>query len=243
MKKLLTLTLIVLCSFTIPRDGLVYHSCEGYFLNQTHYINCYNSEKKVPNWVSYKLTKDMVLEESTQQEVTFRTDVENEDISPRPKDYTYSGYDRGHMVPAEDMDHSLEASKSTFLMTNVAAQQASFNRGVWKRLENRVRKWAVTNEEVYVTSGTIFTNRYAYICDSTIAVPNYFYKIILDNYGPEKKMIAFVFKNEASDLPVEKFIVTVDLLEIATGHDFYSTLPDSLEEKLEGTPDLSLWEF
>jgi endonuclease G len=45
------------------------------------------------------------------------------------KDYTGSGYDRGHMSPAADALRSQQAMDETFLMTNIAPQIGpGFNR-------------------------------------------------------------------------------------------------------------------
>lgn len=76
----------------------------------------------------------------------FRADKRIAD-SPTPADYTNSGYDRGHMVPAANADEKQEMS-DTFLMTNMTPQLPSVNRVAWKNLEERVRsvpfKWVVT---------------------------------------------------------------------------------------------------
>jgi endonuclease G len=67
--------------------------------------------------------------------------------TPTPADYTNTGYDRGHMVPAANADERQEMS-DTFLMTNMTPQLPSVNRIAWKNLEERVRsvpfKWVVT---------------------------------------------------------------------------------------------------
>lgn len=67
--------------------------------------------------------------------------------TPVPADYTNSGYDRGHMVPAANADDPVEMS-DTFLMTNMTPQLPTVNRIAWKNLEERVRsvpfKWVVT---------------------------------------------------------------------------------------------------
>ena len=76
----------------------------------------------------------------------FRADKRISD-SPTPADYTNSGYDRGHMVPAANADEPKEMS-DTFLMTNMTPQLPSVNRVAWKNLEERVRslpfKWVIT---------------------------------------------------------------------------------------------------
>lgn len=50
-------------------------------------------------------------------------------------DYSYSGYDRGHMAPAGDMKWSKKAMDESFFMTNMCPQAKTLNTGAWKRLE------------------------------------------------------------------------------------------------------------
>lgn len=59
--------------------------------------------------------------------------------SPKSTDYRNSGYQRGHMVPADDAS-SHKQMTDTFKMTNMTPQNASLNKGVWKSLENKIRK-------------------------------------------------------------------------------------------------------
>ena len=68
------------------------------------------------------------------------------------EDYRGSGYDRGHLAPAEDFEWSAEAMSDSFFMSNMSPQDPSFNRGIWKRLENRVRTWALENDGIYVVA-------------------------------------------------------------------------------------------
>ena len=46
-------------------------------------------------------------------------------------------------------------------------------------------------------------------------------------------MIGFILPNEGSDRLLEDFAVTVDVVEKATGLDFFSTLPQAVQKRLE----------
>ena len=54
-------------------------------------------------------------------------------------------------------------------------------------------------------------------------VPNYFYKIVLDEYQGKYRMIAFLIPNDESKRPLYEFVVSVDKIEQLTGIDFLST--------------------
>ncbi|GFO05986.1 endonuclease g, mitochondrial [Plakobranchus ocellatus] len=85
----------------------------------------YDQRTRVPNWV---------LEHLTPEKVTVNEGIERskmhfvEDASVHlfhrstNKDYTGSGYDRGHMAAAANHRHSLNAMQQTFTLTNVAPQ-------------------------------------------------------------------------------------------------------------------------
>ena len=46
-------------------------------------------------------------------------------------------------------------------------------------------------------------------------------------------MIGFIIPHRSSDQPLQVFAVCVDEVEKQTGLDFFSKLPDDLEERLE----------
>jgi len=114
--------------------------------------------------------------------------------TPVPEDYTNSGYDRGHMVPAANSDDPIEMS-DTFLMTNMTPQLPSVNRIAWKNLEERVRsvpfKWVVT--------GAHYPAKPKTIGKAKVPVPDFLYKVayfesgnvavyIVDNVTPKSQV-------------------------------------------------------
>jgi endonuclease G len=76
-----------------------------------------------------------------------------------------------------------------------------------------------------------------------VAVPNSYYKIILDNHKGKEKMIGFVMNNESSKFSLQSFVISVDSLEVLTGIDFFPLLEDSLELKLESLVLLNTWNW
>ena len=157
-----------------------------------------------------------------------------------PKDYTRSGFDKGHLAPAADMTYSFGSMSDSFFMTNISPQIPGCNRGIWKRLENQVRRWAVKEGKIYIITGPIFSKKPAVIKTAAIPVPVAFYKVILD-LTPPMKMIGFIVPNQTSKRRISSFSVSVDEVERITGYDFFSELDDELENRLEKENDLQNW--
>ena len=146
-------------------------------------------------------------------------------------------------LPAGDRKFSKEAHDETFLTSNISPQEHNFNAGVWNRLEQKVRYWARKNDGVFVITGGVLTKGLETIGDEDVAVPNQFYKVILDNTKGDIKVLAFLMKHEDSDLPLYKFVVSVDEVETLTGIDFFPQLEDSFEDKLEASNSYKSWSF
>lgn len=224
--------------FYIPgnsRGEIIYHS---------EISLSYVEEHEQSEWVAYILTKTMIDSASVSRTNRFKSDDKVSTGSAHPDDYKYSGYDRGHLCPAGDMKHSETVMRESFLMSNISPQIPSFNRNTWKRLEDRVRVWAVENDSLIIVVGGVLEDSLKKIgSDSTISVPNYFYKVILNNLFQKEKMIGFLFENKSSNAILKSFVVTVDSIEALTGLDFFPFLPDSLEEELESFVNIDAWSF
>lgn len=210
---------------------------EGEIVRHIYYTLSFNNYHKQANWVYYRLKLDMgqpVAERSD----NFREDKMVRTGSAKPSDYAKSGYDRGHLCPAADMGQSHQAMSETFYMSNMSPQAPSFNRGIWKKLEEQVRSWA-KRELIYIVTGPVFRDKKGIIGKSRVTVPGYYYKVL---YSPSRKeMIAFVLPNEKCFRPIPDYAVSVDSVEHLTGIDFFPQLPDSLENRLESNSDYGRW--
>ena len=141
------------------------------------------------------------------------------------------------------MGWSEQSMIESFYYSNMSPQVPSFNRGIWKNAESFTREAAITNHVIYVVTGPVFTSDMTTIGHNKVAVPQSYFKVILDNSEPELKAIAFVIPNEASQLPLQHFVVSVDVVEQLTGLDFFPLLPDQEETLLESKFDLNLWDW
>ena len=193
----------------------------------------FSNKHRQPLWVIYKLTAEELQTEPHKRSNRFKHDP----LIPRsayPKEYTRSGFDRGYLAPAADMAFSKQTMLDSFLMSNMSPQLPGFNRGVWKRLEELVSAIALKEKEIYVVTGAIFppASEAKHLPSGSITIPQAFYKVIYD-LTPPQKMIGFIIPHRSSDQPLQVFTVSVDEVEKQTGLDFFSKLPDDLEERLE----------
>jgi endonuclease G len=210
-------------------------------IKHTAFALCYDEKYEQAKWVAYRLTEEMCTGNNTKRSNNFRMDESVKTRSATPNDYKKSGYDKGHLCPAGDMSWSEITMSESFLMSNMSPQAPSFNRGIWKKLEEDVREWVKLNKELYIITAGVLEDSLNTIGESKVAVPNYYYKIVLDVHLPEYKAIAFVMPNRESKLPVFNYAVSIDSVEHLTGIDFFPALPDSLESVLESKIDINSW--
>ncbi|MDD4970240.1 MAG: DNA/RNA non-specific endonuclease [Paludibacter sp.] len=248
MKNSFLLIVLICCSFmTVFAQShtsfeLPAITSNDVIIKHLGYTLSYNEKHEQANWVAYELTA-----EETQKGVTrtndFRSDNAVKTGSAKNDDYQGSGYDRGHMAPATDMRWSVQAMEESFFYSNMSPQVPGFNRGIWKKLEERVRQWAVENTDIYVVTGPILTDHLPVIGPDKVSVPRYYFKVILDYTLPELKGIAFIMPNASSTMPLQSFAVPIDSVEHVTGINFFPALPDKQEQALEKTICIDCWSW
>jgi endonuclease G len=208
-----------------------------------YYTMSYSNEHKNAEWVAYELLGARLDLSTRRERQNFKSDP-NVRSEASSSDYSNSGYDRGHLVPAYDMNFNEKAMSESFYMTNVSPQVPDFNRGIWKRLEGTVRKWAKKEKRLYVITGPLLkktVEEAERISPTGPTIPRGFFKIVVDYEGGEKKGIAFMFKNKDIDQPLEQFVTTIDLVERYTNLDFFPDLTAEEERAIESVSDISLW--
>lgn len=218
---------------TKPSDVVITHTGYSLLYNETH---------EQADWVAYELTKEET------NKIYSRTD----NFIPDPMvstgtatnaDYKNSGYDRGHLAPAADMGWSATAMAESFYYSNMSPQNQSFNRGIWKKLEEQVRTWAIENSAVYITTGPVLKPGLPTIGINKVSVPKYYYKVILDYTEPELKAIGFIIPNLPSKAPLQNYAVTIDSVEKFTGINFFWQLPNEQENEIEKKICLECWSW
>ena len=209
-------------------------------ISHTGYSFLYNEAYEQASWVAYELTNEET-KKGIERTDKFIADPFVKSGTANGNDYSGSGYDRGHLAPAGDMGWSSTSMAESFYYSNMSPQLPGFNRGIWKRLEELVRTWAIDNQTIYIVTGPILTKDLSTIGMNKVAVPKYFYKVILDYTDPETKGIGFIIPNIGSKESLQKYVVTIDSVENVTGIDFFPQLPDQQEVLLESKVSLPLW--
>lgn len=204
------------------------------------YTLSYNHDTKNPNWVAWTITS--VHASGSVQRMDFIDDKDMPDPKGYLSDYYNSGYDRGHMCPAGDNKWSEKAMEDCFLITNMCPQNNSLNRGVWNTIEQQCRAWAKKYGKVYVVCGPIYLNQqHRKIGKNKVVVPEAFFKVVL-RMGDNPQAIGFVCRNVSQKGKKKTdFVNSVDEVERITGYDFFSKLPDNIEDKVEAHADINEW--
>lgn len=220
-------------------------STTGAVVHHEYYSLSYSEEHEQAEWVAYRLSGEELKRPWVNRIDNFRPDPKVRTGSATPNDYRHSGYSRGHLVPAADRAFSEQAMDETFYMSNISPQAANFNKGIWRELEELARSWAKRNGELFIVTGPVLTMEpKGEIGDNGVSVPAAYYKVLLDADEPQVKAIGFIIPNEVSFEPLYKFAVSIDQVEQLTGLDFYSELlPESLEQEVEASFNIDLWEF
>jgi endonuclease G len=210
------------------------------YLHHLAYGFVYDEAHEQAKWVAYSLTKKEAMG-SLERSDQFKEDPIVPTGTATNADYAKSGFDRGHLAPAADMRWSTQSMDESFYYSNMSPQVPAFNRGIWKKLEEQVRDWAISMDSILIVTGPILEPNLPSIGKNKVSVPKYYFKAILDFKGSHSKAIAFVLPNEGSKLPLMDFALTIDELEHRTNMDFFYQLADDLEQKIESSNCKTCW--
>jgi endonuclease G len=219
------------------------------YVKHTFYEIGFNTKYHLPAWTFYSLTKAHLELADLERAGSFVKDPLLNAEQAKSNDYSASGFDKGHMVPCEDMSFSEQAMHETFYYSNCAPQTTELNRGEWKVLEELSRQWGKEYGEVIVISGPVFqTNMRTMVSGKNganrIPIPDSFYKIIVRHESQTYKAIGFILPNSAKTLDeLPNYVCSVDSIEKITALDFFTDLPDNIEAQFESVVTIKDWDF
>lgn len=200
----------------------------------------FNSANHTPDWVAWELLGS----ETQGREPRYNKFWQDDELTgcPQTSDYSNSGYDRGHLCPSADQKWSPDAMRDCFSMANIAPQDKALNTGAWKTLENKERVWAQRDSAIIIVAGPIYSAQdMKRIGKTGVRVPGAFFKVMVAPYLDSPRGIAFVYPNMTAPGNMENYVMTIREVEKLTGLDFFSTLPDELEEQVETRSSFQDW--
>lgn len=221
MKVLLSILMCFALSVSYSQNYPQKIDEENQIRDYNGYTVSYNETHEQSNWVYYVLKSSDLEGETVKVSSRF---IEDDSISTGTaeyRDYTNSGYDRGHLKPAGDEVSDSTQKRETYYMSNVSPQQPSFNRGVWLRLENQVRRFAMESDSVVVITGPVLSDSLSKIGrDNKVSVPEYFFKVIYIYSDNTMTTFCYLLRNEKSDADLDTFIVSIEVVENITRLEF-----------------------
>ena len=200
----------------------------------------FNPENKTPNYVAWVLQGHETVG-TAERSNKFWTDFDIENC-PDTRDYSRSGYDRGHMCPAGEQKWSSKAMHDCFVMANMCPQNHELNTGAWNTLEEMERIWARRDSAIVIVAGPIYDgSETETIGRANVRVPSAFFKVLLAPYASPMRAIGFVYPNMNCEGNMQAYATSVDEVEKITGLDFFSALPDEIENDIEAAVSFRDW--
>lgn len=206
MIRIMILLFLASCASAPPKP-----KSQLVLLDHKYFKVHYDPKIRLARYVEYRLNRENLLVKNGKRRNKFIPDPILQDSGlpfVTTKEYTRTGFDRGHLAPSADFTFSQEANDLTFVMSNIAPQTKLLNRGVWKKLEEQVRFWACGEEKLTIITGPIFHGNDPKL-PSGLTIPQRFFKIVVDE-TPPRKTIAFIHhqKDPKTTLPYREFPVS-----------------------------------
>ncbi len=252
MRYLLILAIIIaIPASAVELDYLEVVDLDNQLIEHDYFNLSYNNEYNQPNWVVYRLTKELREGKGDfEKKVYCKRDtlIINDNVVTNDDYKNQVDFDAGHLIPRDDMEFDEDAYNAIMLMSVICPQYPSFNRpgGPWYELEDRVRGWAEIFGEIYIISGPIFDESPEKITVNRkkgrdVAIPDKYFKVVMA-MTPELSAIGFLFPHINEGLKegegIIDYVKSVDTIEETTGFEFFSGLPDFIEDEYKGEPGI-----
>jgi endonuclease G, mitochondrial len=215
----------------------------NFLIPSPQYTISYNNAKRTLNWASWQLNSGWTGDTPRQNNFRPNPALPDNWYKVKPSDYSGSGYDRGHMVPSADRDHSVADQSATYLMTNIVPQAPDNNQGPWAEFEIYCRTLARKGgKELAIIAGPYGSK--GVLAKGKVNIPETVWKVVvvMDSPGQvdeKTRVLALEMPNTQGirEANWRDYRVSVDSIESKTGYDLLSDLPSDLQAKLELQPD------
>lgn len=179
MKRLCYILVLVLLAPVFANEYVDVKTDSSYEYHDHEWYEVYfDKYTKNPAAVVWTITEEDVIIASQNSNRKSWSFVACKSAKSASRNYPKSGFDQGHMCPAEDEDQSTARSKNTFRACNICPQTKKLNRGVWQKYEKHERNLAQKHGVVTVICGPYYKDgAITVIGKDNVRVPDGFFKV------------------------------------------------------------------
>lgn len=210
--KYILITLLLISSITYSQKK------DTIRIVHTNYTTLFDKTLKYPVLVEWWETKAKVnCANPLVRKNNYRPDPVIKKETNLSKDYTNSGFDRGHLCPSASNECiSIKVLDECFYYSNIAPQTHNLNAGTWKVLEELTREKSIEKDSIHVWAGVFGSMGKI----GRVTIPTNFWKVI--HIKKTNEWYAYVFSNsKVKDiLGLPPHIVKVSYIEKLTGFTF-----------------------
>jgi endonuclease G len=231
-------------------------NADDFLMRKPQFALSFRNASGTPNWVGWCL-RESDLGSAPRGEFRPDADLPSGFHRVTPRDYTGSGFDRGHMCPHSDRASTPEASASTFVMTNIVPQAPHVNQRAWNDFEEYCRGlvrgkpralYIVAGPSGRGGEGTAGTAEA--IAGGRVTVPAKCWKVALvvegglggpedvARVGASSRLIAVIMPNDQSvGQGWAKYRTSAEAVEGLTGYKFFDRVPAEIIGPLKAKVD------
>ena len=231
---------------------------DNYLMLKPYYALSYNQTKGTPNWVSWCVTESDLGTAPRKDEFDADSMLPSDFFHVTQRDYSGSGFDRGHMCPHSDRAADQEMSFSTFIMTNIIPQAPNVNRKAWAQMEDYCREQVRHHDRLYIIAGPVGEGGRGSegfrktLAEGRVTVPSACWKVVVDipdtgstastQITTDARVLSVEMPNDNQIVNDEwaQYRVTPLQIEQETGLHFFTKLsPDiaaTLRQRLDRVP-------
>jgi endonuclease G len=224
---------------------------EHYLIQRTVEAIDYNANHGEPNWTSWDLTTNDLGSAARSGSFLVDTNLPANFYRVKDADYTYSGFNRGHMCPSADRTDNTNDNRLVFFISDIIPQTPDNNQGPWARLETYCRALAQTNELLIICGPNGFSGA-RINTNGPVLIPDYTWKIIVvvpPGGGTALSRITTASRVIAVNMPNiqgirsdawTNYLTSVNTIQANTGYSFFTALPPEVASVLRGKVDGAL---
>jgi len=209
-----------------------------------NYSMLYDYDKHCPLWVAAVMSIDAYPQEIDRSDGWCYDPAIPLSAQPNLNSSYQGDYDRGHVLASGYRLTTEDENHQTFYYSNMTPQNSNLNRGTWGTCEidirNKVLAKVSGRDSLYFVSGPIFSKDNGYTTDAGGMIcplsSHYYICIMKCTFSSDGKTVqsadgaAYLFEHKAG---AQRQDVTIDQIETMTGFDFFTNIPESLQNAAE----------